>query len=291
MYNFYPTVNHKALVDRKMASLDGEDLRVFYRPDEKSLPQEIARVVTGLYTTYTSVQFMIQKMIPGNTVDGSSYALVFGGSNVGKAKADPRKVFTFFEDFSNSTLKEWMQVWGEWSVKNGTVFGKTGKSPFGSAEVGLHLKAGIHWRDIEVELDIKETGSGVVHPGPFLRVQETSPQHTTAWWFEYWTNHKECTTRPFINNKDGGAKYKCMLSQNFVKNKWFHFRYRVLGNHVMQWANEVLIQNTTVESDWMIPKGAIGLGCHSVDSGNPYGCRTFYDNIKVRFSCYHVMKF
>ena len=113
MYKFYHTVNHKALVDRMMASLDGEDLRVFYRLDEKSLPHEIARVVTGLYTTNTTVQFMIQKMISGNTVDGSSYALVFGGSNVEKAKADPRKVSAFFKDFSNLTLKEWMQVWGE----------------------------------------------------------------------------------------------------------------------------------------------------------------------------------
>lgn len=74
---------------------------------------------------------MIQKAIPGSTVEGNSYALVFGGKNVGKAKDDPKKVFSFFEDFSNATLNNWKQVWGEWSVNNGAVFGKTGKSPFG----------------------------------------------------------------------------------------------------------------------------------------------------------------
>lgn len=227
---------------------------------------------------------MIQKAIPGSTVEGNSYALVFGGKNVGKAKDDPKKVFSFFEDFSNATLNKWKQVWGEWSVNNGAVFGKTGKSPFGNAEVGLYLKEGINWGDIEVELDLKETGSGVVYPGPFLRVQDSSLQHTTAWWFEYWTDHKECTMRPFVNNRDGLWKYKCQLPQPFTKNKWFHFRYRVLGNRVVQWANDALIQNATVGSDWMIPKGTIGLGCHSIYKGSLQGCRTFYDNIKVRVS-------
>ena len=274
-------VNHKALVDANKASLGGEDLRVYYQPNDNSLPREIDRVVTGLNTINATVQFRIQKMIPGNTVEGSSYALVFGGKNVGKAKADPRNVFTFFEDFANSTLSKWKQVWGEWSVRNGTVFGKTGKSLFGNAEVGLYLIEGVNWRDIELELDMKETGAGVVYPGPFLRVQDSSLRHTTAWWFEYWTDHRECTMRPFINNRDGSWKYNCQLPQNFVKNKWFHFKYRVLGNLIMQWANGVQIQNATVDADWMILKGTIGLGCHSVYSGSPNGCRSFYDNIKV----------
>lgn len=269
------------MVDANKASSDGEDLRVYYKPSDDSLPREIDRVVTGLNTTKATVQFRIQKIITGNTVEGSSYALVFGGKNVGKAKADPRNVFTFFEDFANSTLNKWKQVWGEWSVRNGTVFGKTGKSLFGNAEVGMYLIEGVNWRDIEVELDMKETGAGVVYPGPFLRVQDSSLRHTTAWWFEYWTNHRECTMRPFSNNKDGSWKYNCQLPQNFVKNKWFHFKYRVLGNQIMQWVNGVQIQNATVDADWMILKGTIGLGCHSVYSGSPNGCRAFYDNIKV----------
>ena len=273
-------MNHKALVDDMKASLDGEDLRVFYRPNETSLPHEIDRVVTGLYTKEANVQFKIQEMIPGDTVEGSSYALVFGGKKVGKAKADPRKVFAFFEDFSSPSLNKWIQVWGEWSVKSGVVFGKTGKSSSGLGEVGLYLKEGGNWRDVEVELDLQETGSGVVYPGPFLRIQKYSLSHTTAWWFEYWTDHKECTMRPFVNNKDGVWKYKCQLPEKLVKNKWFHFRYRVLGTRIMQWANEALIQNATVGSDWMVPKGSIGLGCHTSNTG----CRTFYDNIKVRVS-------
>lgn len=276
-------MNHKALVDQKKASADGEDLRVFYQHDVKSLPFEIDRVVTGLYTTEAHVQFRIQKFIPSNTVDGGSYALVFGRNNVGKAKADPKKVFAFFENFSNTTLNQWTRVWGEWTVRNGTMFGKTGTSLFGNAEVGLYLNEGSNWGDIEVELDLMETGSGVVHPGPFLRVQEPNPQHTTAWWFEYWTDHKDSAMRPFNNNKDGGPRYKCQLPETFVTNKWFHFRYRVLGNQIMQWANKKQIQNATVDSEWMIPRGSIGLGCHTIKSGSYDGCRTFYDNIKVRF--------
>ena len=279
-------MNHKALVDAKKTSLDGEDVRVFYRPNDNSLPYEIDRVVTDLYTTEAKVQFGIQKMIPGNTVEGSSYALVFGGNNAEKAMADPRNVFTFFEDFSNTTLSKWEQVWGTWTVKNGAIFGETGKSSFGNAEVGIYLKEGVNWRDIEVELDLKETGTGVVYPGPFLRVQESSLQDTTAWWFEYKTDHKECTMRPFINNRDGSWKYRCELPERLVKNKWFHFKYRVSGDRVMQWANNTTIQNATVGSEWMIPKGSIGLGCHSVYSGSPSGCRTFYDNIKVRACSY-----
>ena len=104
---------------------------MFYHPDKKRLPYEIDRVVTGLYTTEARVQFRIQKMIPSNTVDSRSYALVFGGKNVGNAKSNPKKVFAFFEDFSVSTLNHWTQVWGDWTVKNGAVFGKTGKSTFG----------------------------------------------------------------------------------------------------------------------------------------------------------------
>ena len=275
-------MNHKALVDQTKASMDGEDLRVFYLPDKKSLPYEIDRVVKGLYTTEATLEFSTQKMIPGDTVEGSSYALVFGGRDVGKAKSDSKKVFAFFEDFSNSTLTHWKRVWGEWTVRNGTVFGKTGKSLFGNAEVGLYLDEGKDWSDIEVELDLMETGSDVVYPGPFLRVQEPNLRHTTGWWFEYYTDHKQCTMRPFVNNKDGGAKYLCELPEEFVTNKWFHFRYRVLGNRIMQWANKKPIQNATVDSEWMIPRGSIGLGCRSIYSGSPYGCRTFYDNIKVR---------
>ena len=280
---FLVLVNHKALVDEKKAFMDGKDLRVFYHPEKKSIPYEIDRLASGLYTTNARVQFRIQKMIPNNTVDGNSYALVFGGKNVRKAKSDPRKVFAFFEDFSNSTLKQWRRVWGDWTVSNGAVFGKTGRSSFGHAEVGLYLNEGRDWSDIEVELDFMERGSGTVFPGPFLRVQEYNLQRTTAWWFEYYTDHKDCTMRPFVNNRDGVWKYRCQLPKPLVKNKWFHFRYRVMGNKIYQWANGVLIQTAAVETQWMIPTGSIALGCHRIHHGSPNGCRSYYDNIKVRF--------
>lgn len=125
------TVNHKVLVDEKKTSKDGEDLRVFYLVDDESLPVEIDRIVSDLYTTSATVKFRTQRVIPANTVDTISYALVFGGKSSEKAKANPKNVFLFHEDFSNSTLRDWKQVWGEWVVKNGSLFGKTGRSPFG----------------------------------------------------------------------------------------------------------------------------------------------------------------
>lgn len=211
-------MDHKALVDEKKAFPDGKDLRVFYLSDKERSPYEIDRVVTGLNTTEARVQFRIQRMIPSNTVDSTSYALVFAGEKAGNVKSDPKKVFAFFEDFSDSTLKQWTRVWGEWTVKNGAVFGKTGKSSFGHAEVGLYLNEGRDWDDIELELDLMETGSGVVYPGPFLRIQESNLQYTTAWWFEYYTDRKKCTMRPFIVNRDGLWKYRCQLPQPLSKN-------------------------------------------------------------------------
>ena len=108
------TVNHKFLVDEKKTSKDGEDLRVFYLDDDESLPVEIDRTVTDLYSTSTIVKFRTQRVIPTNTVDTISYALVFGGKSTEKAKADPKHVFLFHEDFSSSTLRDWKRVWGEW---------------------------------------------------------------------------------------------------------------------------------------------------------------------------------
>ena len=155
-------------------------------------------------------------------VDTTSYAFVFGGKSTDKAKADPKNVFLFHEDFSNSTLsRDWKRVWGEWDVKNGRLFGKTGRSPYGNGEVGLYLKEGKGWGDIEVQLDLMETGTGTVYPGPFLRVQESGLQHTTAWWFEYWTDHKECTMRPFVDNKDGGWKYRVSSQNHLLKTSGF----------------------------------------------------------------------
>jgi len=281
-YTITVQVNHKALVDDGKASLDGKDLRVFYHAHENSLPVEINRIVENLYTTSTTVQFRTQRMIPSNSLDDKSYALVFGGKSTQRVKADRRNVFAFYEDFSSSKLEDWRRVWGEWTVKNGTLFGRTGASMFGHGEVGLYLNQGKEWGDIEVELDFMETGSNTVFPGPFFRVQDSNLRRTTAWWFEYMTDQKTCTMRPFINNKDGSWVYKCNLPEPLVKNKWFHFKYHLLGNKITQWANGVSIQNAVVESAWMIPRGTIALGCHSIYSGSPTGCRSYYDNIKVR---------
>ena len=165
-------MNHKGLVDELKASLSGEDVGVFYRANESSLPVEIDRIISNVYTGNTSVQFRTQEAITANTIDANSYALVFGGKPAHGVKADKKNVFAFFEDFSTSDLREWTRVWGEWTVKNGHLFGKTGKSAFGYAEVGLYLTKGKAWKDIEVDLDFMETGSHVVYTGPLFRVQD-----------------------------------------------------------------------------------------------------------------------
>ena len=269
-------------MEQNKASADGSDLRVFYHSDYMVLPTEIDRVVTGLKTSQATVQFRLQKAIPANSVEDQTYALVFGSKTSGKARANAKNVFAFYDDFSNSTLHGWERNWGDWTVKNGTVFGKTSFSPYGKAEVGLYVKGGAEWKDIEVELDMMETGSGVVHPGPFMRAIDPRLRHTTAWWFEYWTNHKECAMRPFVDNKDGlSSLYKSKLPESFVKGRWFHMKYQLQEERISQWVDEVRIQNATVSSEWMIPKGTLGFGCHASDAGSS-GCETFYDNVKVR---------
>ena len=125
-----------------------------------------------------------------------------------------------------------------------------------------------------------ETSSNVGYSGPLFRVQDFRLHHTTAWWFEHYTDRKDCTMRPFVNNKDSGWIYKFQLPEPLVKNNWFHFKYRLMGNKITQQANGFSIQNTVVSSTWMIRSGTIALGCHS--SGSPTGCRSYYDNIKVR---------
>ena len=151
------------MVDDGKASLDGKDLRMFYHAYAITLPVEVDRIVKNLYTTSTTVQFGTQKMIPSNSLDDKSYALVFGGKSTQRVKADRRKVFAFYE-------------------------------------VGLYLKQGKGWGDIELELDLMETGLSTLYPGPFFRVEKPSLRYTTAWWFEYMTDQKKCTMRPYVNN-------------------------------------------------------------------------------------------
>lgn len=275
-------MNHKALVDEKLAEKDGRDLRVFYLQNEESLPVEIDRLVDNLYSNTTIVQFRIQKRVPTGTVDSQSYSLVFGGKYSVPVKDERNKVFALYETFQSPELKDWSKVWGEWTVKNGMLFGKTGTSTHGSGEVGISFNRGKHWEDVEVELDLMETDANIAFPGTFLRVSTPNLKHTTGWWFEYYTDHQECTMRPYQDNKDGGWKYKCKLPEKMAKGKWYHFKYRIEGNKIKQWANRILIQDATVDKEWMIPKGTIGLGCHTIYKGSITGCRTYYDNIKVK---------
>ena len=87
---------------------------------------------------------------------------MFGAAVSGSAMDNPDKVFGFYDDFSSSTLKkEWVKNWGKWSVQNGRLLGSTMQTrdlSKDAVEIGLYLKLGFQWKDVEVELDMMETG-------------------------------------------------------------------------------------------------------------------------------------
>ena len=210
---------------------------------------------------------------------------MFGAAVSGSAMDNPDKVFAFYDDFSSSTLKkEWVKNWGKWSVQNGRLLGNTMQSKDLSrdnVEVGLYVRSGFHWKDVELELDFMEIERKKDScPGPHLRVTNVNPSKTTAWWFQYCIGSRTCTMRPVVKNRDGGWKYKAKLPTAFKLNTWFHVKYRVLGERFWQWVNGKLIHNNVqVGKEWKIAAGTLGLGCHQ----SPSKCKTLYDNIKVTF--------
>ena len=212
----FSSVNHRELIDRGLTRDNGDDLQVYYH-DNGQRPVQVDRVISGLGTKSATVQFRLQAPISANTVDDSSYSLVFGAAVSGSAMDNSDKVFAFYDDFSSSTLKkEWVKTWGKWSVQNGRLLGNTmqtrnlGK---GHLEVGLYIGSGFHWKDVEVELDLMETsGNKYTATGPFLRLSNVSPSKTTGWWLQYYRGRpNECYLRPQANNRDGGWKYKGKL--------------------------------------------------------------------------------
>ena len=267
-----------------MTREDGDDLQVYYH-DNGQQPLQIHRVISGLGTKSATVHFRLQAPISSNTADDVSYFLVLRASVSGSSMNDPAKVYAFFDDFSSATLKkEWVKNWGKWSVQNGTLLGSTMQSKDltkDDTEVGVYLKSGFQWKDVKVELDLMETGAANSCPGPLTRLSNADLTKTTGWWFQYCINTgSTCTMRPLFNNNGGGWKYKANLPTAFKLNKWFHFKYRVLGDRLSQWANgKIVHDNIQVSSKWMIPTGTFGLGCHR----SPHNCKTFYDNIKVTF--------
>ena len=277
-------VNHRELIDRGLSRETGDDLQVYYH-DNGQHPFQIDRVVSGLGTKSAVVQFRLQAPISANTVDGSSYSFVLGGVVSGSVMDNPDKVYAFHDDFSSSTLKkEWVITWGKWSVQNGRLLGDTMKTRDlgkGNVEVGLYIKSGFQWKDIEVELDMMETGSIKSAPGPFLRISNAEPSKTTAWYVEYYAAWGgKSALRPFSNNKEI-TYYYGKLPMAFKPNIWFHLKYRVFGDRrFSQWANGKLVHsNVQVGKGWRIPAGTVGLGCHK----SPNNCKTLYDNIKVSF--------
>ena len=243
---------------------------------------QLDRIVSGLGTTEASISFSIQAPISANSTNDFSYHLVFGSKTAGPAMHNPEKVYAFYDDFTDGNLgNRWRKNWGDWTVKNGRLLGKTDQTPSSdNGEIGIYVTKGMNWKDVVVELDMMETQSSKEqYPGAFVRVLDPSISHTTAWWFEYHKGRTDCTMRPFNKNRDGVWKYRANLPSPLTLNTWFHFRYQVSGNKFSQWANNQLIQNNVkVEKAWMVPKGTLGLGCHK----QVPGCRTYWDNIKVR---------
>ena len=259
-------------------------MQVYYH-DNGRRPAQVDRVIKGLGTKSATVLFRLQASISAFTVDSSSYSLLIGGAVRSSAMDDPNKVYAFYDDFSSSTMKkEWVKAWGQWSVQNGRLLGNTMKSKNVNndyVEVGAYLKSGFHWKDVEVQLDLMEISqSRKAVPGPFLRLSNVNPSNTTGWWFQYYLgNPNYCHLRPVVNNRDGSSKYQARLPAAFTNNKWFHFKYQVIGNRFWQWANGKLVHNNLkVDKQWEIPKGTVGLGCYR----SPHNCKTLYDNIKVK---------
>ncbi|XP_015777068.1 PREDICTED: uncharacterized protein LOC107355072 isoform X2 [Acropora digitifera] len=282
-YTIAIPVNHRELIDRGLTRETGDDLQVYYH-DNGRRPTQVNRVIKGLGTKTATVLFRLQASISAFTVDSSSYSLVVGDAVRSSAMDDPSKVYAFYDDFSSAKMKmEWVKVWGQWSVQNGRLLGNTTKSKDVSndaAEIGVYLKSGFHWKDVEVELDLMETSqSGKATTGPFLRLSNVSLSKTTGWWLQNnLDNPHRCSLRPFVNNRDANWKYQAMFPVRFTRNKWFHLKYRVIGNKFWQWANGKLVYNNfKVEKQWEILKGTVGLGCHK----SPRNTKTLYDNIKV----------
>ena len=259
---------------------NGDDLQVYYH-DNGQHPFQIDRIISGLGTKSATVQFRLQAPISSNTVDDSSYSLLLGAAVGSSAMDNPDKVYAFHDDFLSSTLKkEWVKNWGQWSVQSGRLLGSTMHSKDlnkDNVEVGLYLKSGFQWKDIEVELDLMETGTQKSSPGLFLRLSNVNPSKTTGWCFQYHPGDADrCGMRPQANNNDGGWLYKGKLPTAFKLNTWFHFKYQVLGDKFSQWANGKRVHsNVQVGKKWMISAGTLGMGCHK----SPHNCKTVYDNI------------
>lgn len=274
-YTISVPVNHRELIDRGLTRDNGDDLQVYYHAKGQH-PAQIDRVLSGLGTKSATVQFRLQAPMSANAVDNSSYFLVLGGAVTGSAMDNPDNVYAFHDDFSSSVLKkDWISNnFGKWSMQKGRLLGDTMQGSItDNMEIGLYVKSGFAWKDVEVELDLMETGTKKSAPGPFLRVSNVDHSKTTGWWFEYYpVNADLCTMRPVASNKDGGWKYNSRLPTAFTINTWFHFKYQVLGDRFSQWANGKLVHNNVqVGSEWKIPAGTLGLGCHK-SSNN---CKTF----------------
>ena len=281
-FTFISIVNHRGLIDRGLTRDSGDDLQVYYHANGQQ-PAQIDRVLSGLGTKSATVQFRLQAPMSANTVDNSTYFLVLGSPVSGSAMDNPDHVYAFHDDFSSSVLKkEWTtNNFGKWSMQKGRLLGDTMQGSIKDLmEIGLYVKSGFAWKDVEVELDLMEMGTKLSAPGPFLRVSNVDHSKTTGWWFEYCPKSADvCTMRPQANNKDGGWKYNSKLPTAFTINTWFHFKYQVLADRFSQWANGKLVHNNVqVGSEWKIPAGTLGLGCHK----SPNNCKTLYDNIKVR---------
>ena len=266
------------MIEQRLALRNGNDLRIYYLQNKECRARELDRIVHNMGTAKATLLFKLQGEVSENSTEASSYFLLYGKENARSAKQNPENVFLFYEDFSSKKLEKWEKNWGTAQVVKGQLEVVTQTTPNGdSGEAAIFVKGGRDWKDVEVELDMMEKNSDQ-YPGPFLRVKDPHVKITTAWWFEYWSGKRECTMRPYMENRDGQWAYKSKLSKPLVAGTWVHAKYIVFGENFSHWVNGQLIHdNVKVLPNWVVSEGTLGLGCHT--SG--VGCNTFYDNIKV----------
>ena len=170
-------MNHKGLVDELKASLSGEDVGVFYRANESSLPVEIDRIISNVYTASTSVRSVqhprgeiLNKyywcQIVRSCLKSFWWQATSRGQNWQKERL--RLLWRFLH------LRPWGvdPCMGRVDCKQRAFAWKDWKICFWLSWGRVYLAKGKAWKDNEVYLNFMETSSNVVYTGPLFRVQD-----------------------------------------------------------------------------------------------------------------------
>lgn len=273
-------VNHRRLIDNGWAQNNGNDLRIYYFPNNRCHAKQLDRIVQNLGTSQATLLFKTQELFDSSINKESHYILLYDNPNAEPAKSDPENVYLFHDDFSSQSLeKQKNSSWGSAKVVNGLLEIETNFSPkVNDAGVVLYAKHGYDWQDVNVELDMMETTLNS-YLGIFVRVQNPTISETTAWGFYFHSGETRCVFRPTVKNRDASQMNKARLHEPLAIKTWIKVQYKLVDNSFSHWVNGNLIHNDiVVEQAWMIPKGSLGFGCQNEDYS---GCHTYYDNIRI----------